>query len=83
MPDAEELLMPRRAAVLTPKVPLFLISAIVKKEVKNAGEELVRIVVKKAGRHYYNISVRTRSISRELRAKVPRAGYRESTGASG
>jgi hypothetical protein len=75
------LLMPRRAAAVSTKVPLFLIPAIIKKEVKKAGEELVRIVVKKVGRHYYNVSVRTRSISRELRAKVPRAGYRESTGA--
>jgi hypothetical protein len=73
--------MPRRAAVMTQKVPLFLISAIVKKEVKKAGEELVRIVVKKAGRHYYNVSVRTRSISRELRAGVPRAGRHENCGA--
>ncbi len=75
--------MPRRAAVVSPKVPLFLIPAIIKNEVKKAGENLVRIVVKKAGRHYYNVSVRTRSISRELRAKVPRAGYRESIGAPG
>jgi hypothetical protein len=36
--------MPRRAAVMTPKVPLFLIPDIIKKEVKKAGEELVRIV---------------------------------------
>ncbi|OPX65168.1 MAG: hypothetical protein A4E34_02452 [Methanoregula sp. PtaU1.Bin006] len=67
--------MPRRPAVLTPKVPLFLIPSIIQKEVKRAGEELVRIVVKKAGRHYYNVSVRTRSICRELRMKVPQAGY--------
>jgi hypothetical protein len=73
--------MPRRAAIMTQKIPLFRISAIVKKEVKKASEELVRIMVMNAGRHYNNISVRTRSISRELRAKVPRAGYRESTGA--
>ena len=66
---------------MTQKIPLFRISAIVKKEVKKASEELVRIMVMNAGRHYNNISVRTRSISRELRAKVPRAGYRESTGA--
>ena len=73
--------MPRRAAVQTPKVPLFLVAAIVKKEVKKAGEELVRIVVKKTGRHYYNVSVRTRSINRELRARVPQASRREDCGA--
>lgn len=73
--------MPRRAAAVLTKVPLFLVPAIIKKEVKKAGEELVRIVVKKVNRHYYNVSVRTRSINRELRANVPRAGYRESTGA--
>lgn len=68
--------MPRIPAVLTPKVPLFLIPSIVKKEVKRAGGGLIRIVVKKAGRHYYNVSVRTRSICRELRMNVPQAGFR-------
>jgi hypothetical protein len=72
----EAFLMPRRPAVLTTKVPLFLIPSVVGKKVKEAGEELVRIVVKKVNRHYYNVSVRTRSICRELRAKVPQAGYR-------
>ena len=65
--------MPRRPAVIAPRIPLFLITSVVRREVKKAGEELVRIVVKKVGRHYYNVSVRTRSVNRELRSYVPQA----------
>jgi hypothetical protein len=56
------------------EVPLFLIPLVIRQEIKKAGEELERIVVKKSGRHYYNISIRSRSINRELRAGVVRAG---------
>jgi hypothetical protein len=64
-------MMPRRPAVITPKIPLFLIASVVTREVKKAGEELVRIVVKKVKGHYYDISVRTRSVCRVLRPDVP------------
>jgi hypothetical protein len=64
--------MPRRPAVVTPGIPLFLIASVVSREVKQAGEELVRIVVKKVKGHYYDISVRTRSVYRVLRPEMPR-----------
>lgn len=53
------------------KVPLFLIPATLKREIVKAGEELHHIVVKKAGRHFYNVAVHTRSLKRELRADSP------------
>ena len=67
-------MMPRRLAIIVPRISLFLITTIAGREVKKAGEELMRIVVKKAKGHYYNVSIRTRSVNRELRASVPRAG---------
>ncbi|MGB9176729.1 MAG: hypothetical protein WCB46_08345 [Methanoregula sp.] len=75
--------MPRRPDIVTEKIPLFLILPVIKKELKNAGEELQRIMVTKSNRHFYNISVRTRSINRELRSEVPRANYRKSSGVPG
>ena len=66
-------MMQRRLAVITSKILLFLIPSLVRKEVKKAGEELVRIVVKKVKGHYYDISVRTRSVCRVLHPAVPQA----------
>jgi hypothetical protein len=65
--------MPRRAAVVMPEIPLFLILPVIRKELKRAGEELVRIVVKKVNRHFYHISVRTQTIPHPLQS-VQRAG---------
>lgn len=73
-------MMPRRPADIQDKVPLFLIPSVVKKEVAKAGEELHHIVVKKAGRHFYNIAIHTRSLKRELKAGVQRAGTPEMSG---
>jgi hypothetical protein len=75
--------MPRRPDIMTEKIPLFLIIPVIKKELKTAGEELQRIVVTKRSRHFYNISVRTWSINRELQAELLRAGNRKSSGVSG
>ena len=66
--------MTRRPAIIVPRISLFLITTIAGREVKKAGEELMRIVVKKAKGHYYNVSIRTRSVNRELRSPVPHAG---------
>ena len=65
--------MPRRPAVVTPKIPLFLILPVLRKELKRAGEELVRIVVRKVKGHYYDISVHTRGIEHPLQS-VQRTG---------
>lgn len=59
--------MPRRTATVERDIPLFLIPHMVLREVRKQGEELERIIVRKTGSHFYNISVRTRPIKRELR----------------
>lgn len=48
------------------EIPLFLIGVTIHREILSKGEELVRIVVRKAGRHYYNIAIHTGSIGRKL-----------------
>ncbi|MHB8053263.1 MAG: hypothetical protein ACYDEZ_08290 [Methanoregula sp.] len=70
-------MMPRRPAVVMPRIPLFLILPVLRKELKRAGEELVRIVVRKVKGHYYEISVRTRTVCRALRPAVPQADLSE------
>lgn len=65
-------MMPRRAAIVTPNIPLFMIPPVIRESVMNAGEELERIVVRKSNRHFYTVSVRTRSIKRELRSSSER-----------
>jgi hypothetical protein len=69
--------MPRRPDMITQKIPLFLIASVVSREVKRAGEELVRIVVKKVKGHYYDIRIRTRTVCRLLHPAVPRADMPE------
>ncbi len=69
--------MPRRPAIVVQKIPLFLIASVVSREVKEAGGELMRIVVKKVKGHYYDINVRTRSVYRALRPAVPQADVYE------
>ena len=55
------------------QIPLFLIGATIHREILARGEELVRVVVKKAGRHYYDIAIHTGRIRRVIREGVRRA----------
>jgi hypothetical protein len=59
--------MPRRLATVERDIPLFLIPHIVLREVRRHGEGLERVIVRKSGSHFYNISIRTRPIKRELK----------------
>jgi hypothetical protein len=65
--------MPRRPAKIVEKIPRFLLDAIVVRELKVAGGELVRMVVDLVKGHLYDVRVRTRSICHPLTA-VARAG---------
>jgi hypothetical protein len=47
---------------------------VIKLEIRKAGEALERIVVKKSGLRYYNISIHTRPVKRELQSGVTRSG---------
>ena len=61
--------MPRRAAVVVREIPLYLITHIVMREVRNNGEEIERIIIQRTSQHFYNIGVRTKSVKRELKGK--------------
>jgi len=67
--------MPRRAAVVIPDVPLFLIPHIIQNGIRIHGEEVERITIKKTYMHVYSLSIRTRSVKRELRPAIPHAKY--------
>ncbi len=60
--------------MVQPDIPLFLIPHTVRRGILEFREEVVRIVVRKVNRHRYNVSVHSRSINRELRPPVRRAG---------
>jgi hypothetical protein len=68
--------MPRRATTIEREVPLYLIAHFIQREVRTNGEDLERLIIRKTHRHFYNISMRTRPINRELRGRPPgvRAG---------
>lgn len=66
--------MPRRPAYVQKHIPLWLIPQIVRDEITRAGEEMFRIVVRKTGRHFFHVATHTRSVKRELRPRVERAG---------
>ena len=58
--------MPRKAPAVEGAVPLFVLPSIIRQQIKKAGEDLTRIVVKKTGRHFYHVSVHTRPVNREF-----------------
>jgi len=61
--------MPRRQTTVERQVPLFLVPHMVMKRIKQHEEAMERIIVRKAGRHFYNISIRTKPVKRELKAR--------------
>jgi hypothetical protein len=65
--------MPRRPPVIFRKIPLFVIGRLVNDELKKAGGELVRVVIRLAKGHCYEIFIHTRSVCRTLRCPVQRA----------
>ncbi len=70
-------LMPRRPAKIERDIPLYLISDIVKRGVVTHGQTLERVIVSKTRNHFYNVSIRTRPVRRELRSAWARSGIRE------
>jgi hypothetical protein len=58
--------MPRRQTTVEREVPLFLVPHMIMKRIKQHEEAMERIIVRKVGRHYYNISIRTKPVKREL-----------------
>ena len=66
-----------RQPTKTERVPLWLITDIVKREVRTNGEELNWVLVQKTGSHFYNIRIRTKPVRRELRSSWARSKVQE------
>jgi hypothetical protein len=59
----------KRLSITETEVPLYLLPQAVARLVREKGEKVYRISVKRTHWHHYNVSVRTRSPPRELRAR--------------
>jgi hypothetical protein len=59
----------KRLSITETEVPLYLLPQAVARLVRERGEKVYRISVKRTHWHHYNVSVRTRSPPRELRAR--------------
>jgi len=64
--------MPRRPPAVIAKIPLFLVDAVAHRELRKAGEALVRMVIKEVKGHCYSISVHTRAMCRRVFPYKPR-----------
>ena len=69
--------MARQPTKVERNIPLYLIPDIVKREVRNHGDDLDWIFVRTTGSHFYNIRIRTRRIKKELRSSWARSKIRE------
>jgi hypothetical protein len=69
--------MPRRPAKIERDIPLYLIPDIVKRGVVTHGQTLERVIVSTTRNHFYNVSIRTRRVKRELRSSWARSRIRE------
>jgi hypothetical protein len=58
--------MTARRSTRETEIPLYLIPHVIARQIKERGEDVYRISVKRTHWHHYNVSVRTRSLKREL-----------------
>jgi hypothetical protein len=77
--------MPRRPATVERDIPLCLIPHIVPRGVGTHGEELERVVVRRAHFHFSTVSIRSRPIKREFKRvkKYPSGITEADTGEGG
>ncbi|MDD1693371.1 MAG: hypothetical protein LUQ71_01475 [Methanoregula sp.] len=47
-------------------IPLFLLPHTIAQQIRKTGDRIYRISVKRTNLHHYNVSVRIKSLSREL-----------------
>jgi hypothetical protein len=59
--------MPRRPPEIIPDIPLYLIPHILAREFRKHGDEVEGLTITATHRHFYNISIRTRRVPKELR----------------
>jgi hypothetical protein len=59
--------MTKSKALSAVSVPLYLLPRTIAHQLRLFGNAVYRISVKRTHRHQYNVTVRTKSVSRELR----------------
>ena len=63
--------MPKSKSVTEREIPLYLLPRAIALQINRRGDSVYRISVKRTHWHHYNISVRTRSLPKELAAPRP------------
>ena len=58
--------MKRRRPRIESDIPLFLLPQAIAGQIRERGSTVYRISVKRTHWHYYNVTVRTKSVPREL-----------------
>jgi hypothetical protein len=58
--------MPKSKSVTEGEVPLYLLPRVIARQICRIGDSVYRISVKRTHWHHYNISVRTKSLPKEL-----------------
>jgi hypothetical protein len=58
--------MTARRSTRETEIPLYLIPHVIARQIKERGDDVYRISVVRTHHHHYNVSVRTRSLKREL-----------------
>ena len=61
--------MSRRLTTVERDIPLFIVPHMIMKRIRVHGEAMERVIVRKTRRHYYNISIQTRPVKRELKGR--------------
>ena len=61
--------MSRRPATDKRDIPVFPVPHIAMRGTRTQGEDPERIIVRRAGIHFYQVSIRSRPIKRELKRK--------------
>jgi len=73
--------MPKSKSVTAGEIPLYLLPRSIAMQINRFGDSVYRISVKRTHWHHYNVSVRTKSLPREL--APPRIIQREGSGDPG
>jgi len=58
--------MPKSKSVTEGEIPLYLLPRAIARQITRFGDSVYRISVKRTHWHHYNVSVRTKSLPKEL-----------------
>ena len=71
--------MTERRSKSETEIPLFLIPTVIARQIKEQGDDVFRISVKRTHWHHYNVTVRTKQVHRELRGREDSSPARQKT----